>query len=404
MNAVEIEEAVSKLVEEPFNTAEFSYAFLEAFSNKTATIQRLHSVGKNSTKKTNVTGDGIHAVLQRNNIHIAACATGGPDTVAELLMRLVDSPASSKHKAKFALTTDGNTVPAEYLNSEEPPLVCVLKELADHFRNLLELVGISTVRQMSDSSDENTDVVLSKIFRAMDLPRKTPEAAKLRPRSCKSPYVNGGLFGSSDSVFERGTVPKFTQNARSYLLHIGLLDWTRLNPDIFGSMIQTVADDEERGTLGMHHTSVPNILKVLNPLLLDDLHVQLKDASKNPRKLHNLRKRLAPNRVFDPACGSGNFSVIAYKVIRKIEAEINILREESDRASEIPLTNFRGIELRHFAVEIGCLALIIAEYQCDGLYRGQCRCEFSCQSILDHWSMGCLESQPISNSLKRSIG
>ncbi len=99
--------------------------------------------------------------------------------------------------------------------------------------------------------------------------------------------------------------------------------------------------------------------------------MQLKEAGKNPRKLLNLRKRLARIRVFDPACGSGNFLVIAYKEMRKIEAEINILRGEPDRASEIPLTNFRGIELRHFAVEIARLALIIAEYQCDELYRGQ---------------------------------
>jgi hypothetical protein len=439
LNAVEIEEAVSKLVEEPFNAAEFSYAFLEAFGNKTATLQRLRSVGKNSTNKTDVAGDGIHAVLQRNNIHIATCSAGGPDAVARLLKRLVDSSASSKHKAKFALATDGNTVHAECLNSEEPPLVCEFKELADHFGYFLELAGISTVRQirenafdikatgrlnrlyvellrnnpdwdgderreelnhffarlifcffaedtgifngnalftetvrqMSDPSGENTDFVLAEVFRAMDVPTKARDTAKLRPWAGQFPYVNGGLFGSNGSTSERGTVPKFTQIARSYLLHIGSLDWTQINPDIFGSMIQAVADDEERGALGMHYTSVPNILKVLNPLFLDDLHAQLKEAGKNPRKLLNLRKRLARIRVFDPACGSGNFLVIAYKEMRKIEAEINILRGEPDRASEIPLTNFRGIELRHFAVEIARLALIIAEYQCDELYRGQ---------------------------------
>lgn len=439
MNAVEIEEAVSKLVEEPFNAAEFSYAFLEAFGNKSATLQRLRSVGKNSTNKTDVAGDGIHSVLQRNNIHIATCTAGGPDAVASLVKRLVNSPASSKHKAKFALATDGHTVHAECLNSEEPPLVCEFKELADHFGYFLELAGISTVRQirenafdikatgrlnrlyvellrnnpdwdgderreelnhffarlifcffaedtgifngnalftetvrqMSDPSGENTDFVLAEVFRAMDVPTNVRDAAKLRPWAGQFPYVNGGLFGSNGSTSERGTVPKFTQIARSYLLHIGSLDWTQINPDIFGSMIQAVADDEERGALGMHYTSVPNILKVLNPLFLDDLHAQLKEAGKNPRKLLNLRKRLARIRVFDPACGSGNFLVIAYKEMRKIEAEINILRGEPDRASEIPLTNFRGIELRHFAVEIARLALIIAEYQCDELYRGQ---------------------------------
>jgi hypothetical protein len=149
------------------------------------------------------------------------------------------------------------------------------------------------------------------------------------------------------------------------------LDWTKINPDIFGSMIQAVADDEERGELGMHYTSVPNILKVLNPLFLDDLRTQLEQAGDNPRSLLNLRKRLAKIRVFDPACGSGNFLVIAYKQVREIENAINELRGEAGRKTDIPLTNYRGIELRDFSCEIARLALVIAEYQCDLLYLGQ---------------------------------
>ena len=159
--------------------------------------------------------------------------------------------------------------------------------------------------------------------------------------------------------------------SRTYLLHAGSLKWREINPDIFGSMIQAVADDEERGALGMHYTSVPNILKVLNPLFLDDLRAQLADAGDNKIKLFNLRKRMARIRVFDPACGSGNFLVIAYKQMRAIEAAINQRRGEVHLGSEIPLTNFRGIELRDFPAEIARLALIIAEFQCDVLYRGQ---------------------------------
>ncbi len=121
----------------------------------------------------------------------------------------------------------------------------------------------------------------------------------------------------------------------------------------------------------MHYTSVPNILKVLNPLFLDDLRAQLEAAGDNKAKLLNLRKRMARIRVFDPACGSGNFLVIAYKQMREIEAEINRRRGESHLRSEIPVNNFRGIELRDFPAEIARLALIIAEYQCDVLYRGQ---------------------------------
>ncbi|MGY2919472.1 hypothetical protein ACVWYP_005102 [Bradyrhizobium sp. USDA 3262] len=116
---------------------------------------------------------------------------------------------------------------------------------------------------------------------------------------------------------------------------------------------------------------MPNILKVLNPLFLDDLRARLVEAGDNPRTLLNLRKRLSKIRVFDPACGSGNFLVIAYKEMRDIEAEINKRRGEADRRTEIPLTNFRGIELRDFPAEVARLALIIAEFQCDVLYRGQ---------------------------------
>src|SRR5699024_4010516 len=114
-----------------------------------------------------------------------------------------------------------------------------------------------------------------------------------------------------------------------------------------------------------------NILKVLNPLFLNDLRDQLDAAGDNARKLLNLRKRIAHIRVFDPACGSGNFLVIAYKQLREIEAEINRRRGETALASGVKLTNFRGIEIRNVAVEIARLALIIAQYQCDVLYRGQ---------------------------------
>jgi hypothetical protein len=123
--------------------------------------------------------------------------------------------------------------------------------------------------------------------------------------------------------------------------------------------------------LGMHYTSVPNILKVLNPLFLDDLRSQLEAAGENARKLLNLRQRMARIRVFDPACGSGNFLVIAYKEMRSIEAEINRRRGEGNLRTTIPLTNFRGIELRHFSAEIARLALVIAKFQCDVLYLGQ---------------------------------
>ena len=244
-------------------------------------------------------------------------------------------------------------------------IFCFFAEDTDIFKG--QNLFTDTIDQMSASDSSNTHEVIGEIFRAMSIEanNKTRKAAGIPRWADKFPYVNGGLFaGIAD-------IPRHSRIARSYLMHIGKLDWQKINPDIFGSMIQAVADDEERVNLGMHYTSVPNILKVLNPLFLDDLRMVLEEAGNNNRKLLNLRNRIKRIRVFDPACGSGNFLVIAYKELRTIEAELNKRRGEIKRKSEIPLTNFRGIELRHFSTQIARLALIIAEYQCNVLYRGQ---------------------------------
>lgn len=422
MNAVEIEEAVSKLVEAAFDAAEFPFAFLEAFGNKATTIKQLRSGHSN---KSDVDG----GLLQRNHIHLAVCETG---QVSSKLAELRDSPANVKNKVRFILATDGVDLEAENLVSGET-VACTYPDVADHFGFFLALAGISTVReirdnaidikatgrlnrlyiellkenedwgteqrredmnqfmgrlifcffaedtdifrgenlftstidQMSDSRSENADFVIGELFRAMDTKHEDRKAAELPRWADVFPYVNGGLFAGSKDI------PKFSRIARAYLLQAGNLNWKEINPDIFGSMIQAIADDEERGAIGMHYTSVPNILKVLNPLFLDNLREQLDKAGDNARKLLNLRKRLSKIRVFDPACGSGNFLVIAYKEMRAIEFEVNTRRGETHLKSEIPLTNFRGIEIRDFAAEIARLALIIAEYQCDELYRGQ---------------------------------
>lgn len=425
MNAVEIEQAVSDLVEAPFDRESFAFSFLEAFGNKATTIKKLKI--DRSKKASSNHSDFEGGVLQRSNIHLMVCDEG---TVTQSLKALVDSKETAKRKCKYALATDGKTIEAENLVEGET-LACDYEKLADNFGFFLALAGITTVKEIRNnafdikatsrlnrlyvellqhnpewdtterreemnhffarlifcffaedtgifngnnlftktvermSDGTNAHEILTDLFRAMNTSPDARKTTDLRSYATQFPYVNGGLFSGSPDA------PKFTKIARSYLVHVGNLDWTQINPDIFGSMIQAVADDEERGALGMHYTSVPNILKVLNPLFLDDLRTKLEEAGDNKRKLLNLRNRMARIRVFDPACGSGNFLVIAYKEMREIEATINKLRGEEDRRSDIPLTNFRGIELRSFSAEIARLALIIAEYQCDVLYRGQ---------------------------------
>lgn len=234
-----------------------------------------------------------------------------------------------------------------------------------------EDVFTETVENISQS--DNAHEIISTLFEAMATP-KEHRTGKLASNWVKRfAYVNGGLFSKSVQV------PKLSRPARSYLIHAGKLDWRSINPDIFGSMIQAVADPEERGRLGMHYTSIPNILKVLNPLFLDELREQLTDSWDSSQKLLVLLRRIERIRVFDPACGSGNFLVIAYKQLREIEhriieRRINLSKTDvkpMERRSVISVNNFYGIEIKEFACEVARLSLLIAEYQCDVTFLGQ---------------------------------
>jgi type II restriction/modification system DNA methylase subunit YeeA len=124
-------------------------------------------------------------------------------------------------------------------------------------------------------------------------------------------------------------VPRFTRIARTYLLHAGTLNWRQINPDIFGSMIQAVADDEERGALGMHYTSVPNILKVLNPLFLDESARSARCRWRQQgASCSSCAAAWRASVCSTQPAAAGNFLVIAYKQMREIEAEINKRRGE----------------------------------------------------------------------------
>ena len=142
MNAVEIEEAVSALAEQPFDPTEFPYEFLAAFGNKDTTLKRLRSGTSNGS-------DVPGAVLQRNNIHLAACA---PGEVHDTLVCLRESPKTAQAKAKFVVATDGVFFEAEDLESDDPPVACPYSEFPDHFGYFLPLAGITTVKQVRESS------------------------------------------------------------------------------------------------------------------------------------------------------------------------------------------------------------------------------------------------------------
>lgn len=250
-----------------------------------------------------------------------------------------------------------------------------------------EKLFTQTLRDFSRPDGSTVQEVISACFRAMDTPQESRSIANLPAYVQQFPYVNGRLFAPYDESDAPDTpateipgtdipdipdfyAPVFDKVARAHLLTIGELNWSEIKPDIFGSMIQAIAEEEERSSLGMHYTSVENILNLLNPLFLESLRTALKDAGEDRGKLSALRERLSRIRVFDPACGAGNFLVIAYQQLRALEFEINKKLHQETAPSKINLTNFRGIELRDFPARVARIALVIAEFQCNTQYLG----------------------------------
>ena len=224
----------------------------------------------------------------------------------------------------------------------------------DQFRNSI----------LQNTAEDGSDMksFLKGLFEILDT--NVQYRCDVHPAYKDYPYVNGGLFR------ERLPIPDFNRTARRKLLECSAVDWSVINPDIFGSMFQTVISEEQRHSLGQHYTSVTNIMKVLRPLFLDDLHAELDkilEAPKNAardKKLNQFRNRLANISVFDPACGSGNFLIIAYKELCHLEMETI----ENYSTPELPflgikLSNFHGIEIDDFPCEVARLALWIVQHQ-----------------------------------------
>jgi type I restriction-modification system DNA methylase subunit len=205
----------------------------------------------------------------------------------------------------------------------------------------------------SDGADLNS--YLDRLFWVLNMP--VDKRGDIPHYLNAFPYVNGGLFK------EDIPSPKFSAKSRQLLIDSGdSNDWSAINPDIFGSMFQAVISPEHRGGLGAHYTSVPNIMKVIEPLFLNDLKEAFEDAVGNEKKLKELLLRISKIKLFDPACGSGNFLIIAYKELRRLE--MRILKELGELVfSGIHLNNFYGIELDDFAHEIAKLSLWLAEHQ-----------------------------------------
>ncbi|WP_298694186.1 DNA methyltransferase [uncultured Corynebacterium sp.] len=225
-------------------------------------------------------------------------------------------------------------------------------------------VGSHTLEDGSDTADFIRDM-----FAALDEPDPTKKPSHL----ANFPYVNGRLFRADAHL----TVPRFSPKAREMLIELGRQIWLDINPDIFGSMFQAVVTPGKRSNLGQHYTSVPNILKTIEPLFMDDLKEEFDKAYDSAKKLEKLLNRIARIKVFDPACGSGNFLVIAYKELRRLEHAI--LRRQGElgsnhalfNESRINIENFYGIEIDDFAVEVAVLSMWIAKHQMNREFKEQ---------------------------------
>jgi hypothetical protein len=238
-----------------------------------------------------------------------------------------------------------------------------------------EDTGIFTESQFTNAVGSHTqadgsdvDVFLSALFGALD----TEGMADKPTHLAAFPYVNGRLFTTGPEH----SVPTFTKASRDLLIALGTLDWSEINPDIFGSMFQAVVNPHERSDLGQHYTSVPNILKAIEPLFLDGLREQLDAGFDAVPKLEALLERISSIKVFDPACGSGNFLVIAYKELRKLEhailerlAELDSRHQVLFTESRISVESFYGIELDDFATEVAILSLWIAKHQMNAEFK-----------------------------------
>jgi type I restriction-modification system DNA methylase subunit len=182
------------------------------------------------------------------------------------------------------------------------------------------------------------------------------------------PYVNGGIFAEKISEI------KFNKKMRVALVEVANYDWTTINPTIFGSLFQLIKDKETRRELGEHYTSEENINKIVYPLFLDELQERLATAWDSKKELKKLRQDLTKIKVFDPACGCGNFLVVSYRHLRQLELELivrlsdlegtqDLMQLDGSMGISITLNQLYGIEIEEWPAQVARMALFLTDHQ-----------------------------------------
>jgi hypothetical protein len=418
MDINQIENNIEALLNS-FSEENFIYGLLAAYGLPNAAVTRLRNGEYNLSKNKN-------QILWKKRVCYQIQKTGDLHSTIDELKK---SPAIAKQHPRFVIVTDFNTLLA--IDTENSDTLDIpLKDLTRHFDFFLPWAGmeksqlqrenpadIKAAERMGRLYDlileenpieseeqrhslnvfftrllfcyfaEDTGIFPSGIFvngiashtseDGSDLQSylfKVFEILNQQDRSkCPAflseyPYVNGGLFATSSPV------PRFNAKSRKILIECGALNWKAINPDIFGSMMQAVVHSDERSGKGMHYTSVVNIMKVIEPLFLNDLREELESAGDNKQKLQKLLDRIYNIRIFDPACGSGNFLIIAYKELCKLEIEIFRRMSPHGQMSfkfqnKVKINQFYGIEIDDFAHETAKLSLWLAEHQMNLAFR-----------------------------------
>lgn len=226
----------------------------------------------------------------------------------------------------------------------------------------------SSINNLTSPDGSDLNVWFDRIFAIMNEPDDSPKREAAPEAVRQFPYVNGGLFRDLHAS------PHFSLKSRQAVIEAGSLDWSGINTDIFGNMFQACISPEQRANLGEHYTSVPNIMKVLNPLFLNELREEYEKAVGDERKLEKLLIRLCQIKCFDPACGSGNFLLIAFKELRRLEMDVvealdDVRKQQGAirgillHQPRVSISQFYGIEIDDFAHEIAMLSLWLVEHQ-----------------------------------------
>ena len=428
INFSDVQRNVSEIANRQVYTSDVLYELMAAYGRATASITKLRSGNLNLAEDKSTT------VLQRGVVYFKVVPNAA--SLPAEVEKLEQDPLSQRYNPRFLIATDlktfaakdtkkGNTLEIAWENidrnvdffygwtgdevTDEKTEAAADRRAADKMKELyqeLEKVNIDKFKAKSSDfrhhlnvfftlllfcffaedtrvfSKEDTyiftgsikdftqpdgsdlDQFLSTLFESLD----EEDKSKYTSPFSKFPYVNGKIFSKKFGI----EIPKFNAQARKLILDCGALSWAEINPDIFGSMFQSIVDEEHRSTHGMHYTSVPNIMKTIEPLFLDELRDEFDKHYDNPKQLQKLHDRISKIKVFDPACGSGNFLIIAYKELRKLEHAIieRLFDDEHKRnilagrlKSKIELDNFYGIEIDDFACEVAVLSLYLAKHQ-----------------------------------------